>query len=63
MGGDLGGAGHVILPRRLAVFLCGLAALVLGIIVLVSKPADELDLLAGAALAAGLGLVLLVAPD
>jgi hypothetical protein len=53
----------VILPRRLAVFLCGVAAIVLAILVLVSKPADEVDLVAGAALAAGVGLVLLVAPD
>lgn len=53
----------MIVPRRLAAFLCGVAAVVLSVIVLVSGPADEIDLLAGAALAAGVGIVLLLAPD
>jgi hypothetical protein len=52
----------IVIGRRLAVFLLGVAALVLAIIVLITHPADEVDLLAGAALGAGLGLVLLVAP-
>jgi hypothetical protein len=48
---------------RLAAFLCGVAAIVLAVLVLVAHPTDEIDLLAGAALAAGVGLVLTVAPD
>lgn len=53
----------MIIPRRLAAFLLAVVTMVLAIIVLVSHPTDELDLLAGACLGAGLGIVLVVGPD
>lgn len=43
--------------RRLIVICAGIAAMVLTLIVLISHPANTVDLLAGAGLAAGVGLV------
>lgn len=57
------GARYVIVPRRVAIFVLGVAAVVLALLVLISHPDDEIDLLAGAALASGLAVVLFLAPD
>lgn len=48
--------------RRLLVACAGIAAIVLALVVLVSHPANTVDLLAGAGLAAGVGLVVSVLP-
>jgi hypothetical protein len=53
----------MIVPRRVGIFLMGVAAVVLALVVLIAHPSDEIDLLAGAGLAAGFGLVLLLAPS
>lgn len=47
--------------RRILALLAGIAAIVLALIVLVASPADPTGLLAGAALAAGAGIVILAA--
>jgi hypothetical protein len=49
--------------RAFLIFVMGVAAVVLGLIVLVGNPRDPSDLLAGGILAAGLGLVASVAPS
>ena len=43
------------------VILAAVACLVLGLVVLVSHPTNEVDLLAGGILAAGAGLLLVIA--
>jgi hypothetical protein len=48
--------------RALLVVLAAVAALVLGIVVLVSHPTNEIDLLAGGVIAVGVGLVVSVVP-
>lgn len=48
--------------RTLLIVFAGIAALVLGLIVLVGNPSDPSDLLAGAALAGGTGLIAVAVP-
>jgi hypothetical protein len=50
----------LVLVRRLVVLAAAIAAIVLALVVLIGSPSHPLDLLAGAAMAAGAGLAALL---
>lgn len=51
---------NTLMLRRFFVICAAVAAIVLAVVVLVGSPTNSLDLLAGAAIAAGAGLVVLL---
>lgn len=51
---------NVPLIRRALVLAAAIAAIVLGLVVIISTPTNAADLLAGAAMAAGAGLAALL---
>jgi hypothetical protein len=52
--------GDTVMLRRFLVVCAAVAAIVLGVVVLVGAPTNSLDLLAGAGIASGAGLLVLL---